>query len=359
MNLRLGRFGLQETASAVGLAALISGTFSLNVGETFARGNVCYMATAAGALVSFLLLWLLGAAMARTGEEDLSGLMGGGLMPLLALPMVLGLLLAAALPLFRFTLAMERYIFVEADYVPVALYLMAVLLLLVLRGMECVVRMAKLLLIPGALALLMTLLLASPAFDLCHLFPLFGPGFGAFLDQTAESLFRFMGAGLAMLAAGRGCQGQKNAMRGVGRGVLLGGAGAVMMQLGLGLTFFGPDISSLSAPIYCMTMAARQERMGLRLDVLVLFCWVATGLVAAALHVYAAALLLCRFAGVEDIRPVGALLALGTMGLVLLLNFDSELILTAVRLVYRRGYLLFLCPLLLLLGRSLLVRRGL
>ena len=249
---------------------------------------------------------------------------------------------------------MERYIFVEADYVPVALYLMGVLLLLVLRGMECVARMAKLLCVPGALALLTTLLLAAPAFDLCHLFPLFSPGFTAFVSQTGEALFRFLPPGVALLAAGRGCQGQRHTKNGVGRGLLLGGAGAMLMQLGLGLTFFGPDLSSLSGPIYCMTMAARQERLGLRLDMLVLFCWVMTGLAAAAFYTYAAALLLCRVTGAEDIRPAGALLTLAVMGLVLLFNFDSEPILTAVRLVYRWGYLLLLAPLLLLLGRSLL-----
>ncbi len=52
MNLRLGRFGRQESACAVGLAALISGIFSVNVSDTFAQGNVCYMATAAGALLA-------------------------------------------------------------------------------------------------------------------------------------------------------------------------------------------------------------------------------------------------------------------------------------------------------------------
>ena len=36
MNLRLGRFGRQESACAVGLAALISGIFSVNVSDTFA-----------------------------------------------------------------------------------------------------------------------------------------------------------------------------------------------------------------------------------------------------------------------------------------------------------------------------------
>ena len=173
----------------------------------------------------------------------------------------------------------------------------------------------------------------------------------------AQAMFRFLPPGVALLAAGRGCQGRQNALGGVRRGLLLGGLGAFGMHLGLGLTFFGPDMASLSSPVYCMTMAARQERLGLRFDVLVLFLWVMTGLVAAAFYTYAAALLLCRMSGAEDLRPVGALLSLLVLGLALLFNFDSDVILAVVRLIYRRGYLLLLIPLGLLLGRPLLVRR--
>ena len=264
--------------------------------------------------MALLLLRLVDGAMVRQGAPELSDLLAGGLKAL-ALPLVAGLVLSAALPLFRFTLVMERYIFVEADYVPIVLYLLPVLLLLVLRGMECVGRMAKLLLLPGALAWLLTLLLASPAFALYHLFPLFSPCFSTFLDQTGSALLRFLAPGLSLLAAGRGCQGQGNARKSVDLGLLLGGAGAFSLHLGLGLTFFGPDMASLSAPVYCMTMA------------------------------------------VEDLRPVGALLVLLCMGLVLLFNFDSDQVLFAVRLVYRWGYLLLLVPLGLLWGRSLFLRR--
>ena len=361
MNLRLGRFGLQESACAVGLGALISGTFSVNVGDTFARGNVCYAATAASVLMGLLLLRLLDGAMARFGAEDLATLLldgfGSALGAALAMPLILGLVLSAVLPLFRFTLAMERYIFVEADYVPIALYLLPVLLLLVLTGMECVARMAKLLLIPGAIAMFMTLLLASPAFDRDHLFPLFSPGFAAFWDQSLEALFRFLAPGLALFIVGRGCQGAEERMDSMRRGLTLGGMGAVCMHLGLGLTFFGPDMVSMSAPVYCMTMAARQDRMGLRLDVLVLFLWVMTGLVTAAFYIYAATLLFCRVTGVEDIRPTGALSVLLVIGLVLLFNFDSDAILTCVRLVYRRGYLMLLFPMGVVSARALLKRR--
>ena len=356
MNLRLGRFGKQESACAVGLAALVSGVFSVNVGDTFARGNLCYAATAAGVLLSLLLLHLLDGAMARLNARELADLLSGGLR-FLALPLALGLVLSAVLPLFRFTLAMERYIYVEADYVPVVLYLLPVLFVMVLCGMECIARMGKLLLIPAVLALSLTLLLASPAFAVHHLFPLFSPGFPAFLEQTGSALLRFLAPGLALFAVGKGCQGRKNTLGGVDRGLLLGGAGAALLHLGLGLTFFGPDMASMTAPVYCMTMAARQERLGLRLDVLVLFLWVAAGLVAAAFYLYAAALLLCRTMAVEDLRPVGALLTLLCMGLVLLFNFDSDAVLSAVRLIYRRGYLLLALPALLLWGRSLLHRR--
>ena len=211
MNLRLGRFGKQESACAVGLAALVSGVFSVNVGDTFARGNLCYAATAAGVLLSLLLLHLLDRAMVRLGARELADLLSGGLR-FLALPLALGLVLSAVLPLFRFTLAMERYIYVEADYVPVVLYLLPVLFVMVLCGMECIARMGKLLLIPAVLALALTLLLASPAFAVHHLFPLFSPGFPAFLEQTGSALLRFLAPGLALFAVGKGCQGRKNTL---------------------------------------------------------------------------------------------------------------------------------------------------
>ena len=340
----------------------VLGTFAVNIKDTFADGNVCWAATAAGALLSLLLLWLLYRAMVRRGAEDLCALLNEGFGPalggLLALPFVFGLVLSAVLPLFRFTLAMERYVFVEADYVPIVLYLLPVLLLMVLSGMECVARMAKLLLVPGALAMLLTLALASPAFAAYHLFPLLSPGFSAFWEETCRALFRFLPPGIALFAAGRGCQGRHNAMDGVRRGLLLGGGGAFFMQLGLGLTFFAPDMAFMSAPVYCMTMAARQERIVLRFDGLILFLWLTAGLLTAAFSLYAAALLFCRSMGQEDVRPVGALLVLLSVGLVLLFNFDSDAVLSAVRLVYRRGHLLLLLPLGLLCVRSFLGRRS-
>lgn len=357
MNMRLGRFGKQEAASAVGIAALISGTFSLNVGDAFAQGNVSYAAAVAGALLGLLLLRLLDWSMGRLEGADLCDLLTEGIGPLLSLPFTLGLVLAAALPLFRFSLAMERYIFVEAAYEPIVLYLLLVLLPMVLSGMECIARMAKLLLAPGVLAIILTLLLAAPAFDTSHLFPLFSPGFSAFLTQSSQALFRFLPPGVALYAVGRGCQGRENIRCGVRRGLLLGGLGAAGMLFGLGLTFFGPDMASLSAPVYCMTMAARQERLGLRLDMLVLFLWVMTGLAVAAFYTYAGALLLCRALRVEDIRPVGALLALGVVSLVLLFNFDSDGVLAFVRLAYRQGHLLFLLPMGLLMVQALIHRR--
>ena len=42
---------------------------------------------------------------------------------------------------------------------------------------------------------------------------------------------------------------------------------------------------------------------------------------------------------------MGGLLVLGTVGMLLLCNFDSERILNVVRLVYHGGWLLFLVPL--------------
>jgi len=80
--------------------------------------------------------------------------------------------------------------------------------------------------------------------------------------------------------------------------------------------------------------------------------------VAAAFYTCAGALLLCRTMGVEDVRPVGALLTLLVAGAVLLFNFDSDEVLAFVRSAYRRGHLLFLLPMGLLIARSLFRRRA-
>ena len=83
-----------------------------------------------------------------------------------------------------------------------------------------------------------------------------------------------------------------------------------------------------------------------------------TGLVAVAFYTYGASLLLCRVTGVEDIRPVGALLSLLAAGLALLFTFDAEPVQSLVRWIYRQGYLLLLVPLGLVLGRSMLLGGG-
>ena len=110
MNLRLGRFGRQESAAAGGLGALVSGSVAVNVGDTFSEGNLSYAATAAGALLALLLLRLLWGGMDRIGAEDLSDLLFDAFGPVLggalALPVILCLVLAAVLSLFRFTMSM-------------------------------------------------------------------------------------------------------------------------------------------------------------------------------------------------------------------------------------------------------------
>lgn len=357
MNLRLGRFGLQESAAAVGLGALVSGVFSINVGETYEKGNVCYLATGAGLLLSLLLLLLLVKAMEARRVQSLIDVLDGLWPPLrylFGVSLMLGFALCALLPLFRFTLAMERYIYVEADYVPMGAWMLPVLLLLVCLGMECIARTGKLMVISALISLVLTLALASPAFALHHLYPLFSPGWNAFLRQTLEATARFLPPGLGLLVVARGCQGLIHARKSLTVGLLLGGIGAVGMQLGVGLTFFATDLKEVSAPIYCMTMAARQERLALRLDVLVLFLWVLCGLVAAGFCIYGAALLFCALFHVQDIRPAGALWVLLVCGLLLLVNLDAAPIQTATAAVYSWGYWLFLLPVLgmLLMGRK-------
>ena len=116
-------------------------------------------------------------------------------------------------------------------------------------------------------------------------------------------------------------------------------------------------LERLKEELQAMGKMKAEEYKAVAIFVLVLFLWVMTGLVAAAFNLYAASLLLCRMAGVEDVRPIGALTVLLGMGSVLLFNFDSDGILAVVRMAYQQGYLLLLLPMALLWGRSLWERR--
>lgn len=327
MNLRLGRFGKQESACVCGLGALMSGMFAVNTAEAYAEGNVCWLATLLGLLGAVLVFLLLIKAMEKQRVSSLGALfqrtlgrIGG---TVLGLGVTGVLVFSAALPNLQMLFAMDRYVFEGADYPVIAAYQLGAVVLLCVLGMEGIARTGRLLLLPAVAGVGLAVFLASPAFGWHHLFPLLGAGMEALLLQSLQALLRFLPPVLALCAVGEGCQGQ-NCLKESGLiGLWSGGLGAVLMQLVLGLSCYSWDISRLSVPMYRMTMATRYDAVTVRLDVTVLFLWVVCALGTGAYYVYAGSLLFCKSTGLQDIRPVGAGLSGLSLGLMLLLHLDG------------------------------------
>lgn len=361
MNLRLGRFGKQESACVCGLGAMISGMFTVNTGEAYAQGNVCWLATLLGLLGAALVFLLVTEAMEKLGVSSLwdllKGTVGGMLGGILGLCLIALLVLSATLPNLQLLSAMNRYVFEGADHRQIAVYQLGAWLLLVLPGMESVARTGRLLALPGILSVGLALFLASPAFGWYHLFPLLGAGMEELLLQSLQALLRFLPPVLALCAVGEGCQGQSSLQKSGMAGLLTGGLLGVLMQIALGLSCYSWEISRLPIPLYRITMATRYDAVTVRLDVTVLFLWVVCALCAGAFYLYAGSLLLCRMTGLEDIRPPAAgLCALGT-GLGLVLHSGGTVMEGVTAELYTRGWLLAVVPVGLVLGGSLFRRK--
>lgn len=361
MNLRLGRFGKQESACVCGLGALVSGMWTVNTGTAYQNGNVEWLATLLGLLGAVLVFLLLVKAMEKMGITSLWGLMeksvGRFLGSVLGLCLLVLLVLSAALPNVQLLSAMNRYVFEGAEEGQIALYQLGAVLLMTWLGMEAIARTGRLLALPGVVSVGLALFLASPAFGLYHLFPLLGAGMQALLLQSMQSLLRFLPPVLALCIVGEGCQGRDCLKRSGLVGLLTGGLLAVLMQLALGLSCYSWDIAQLPIPLYRMTMATRYDAVTVRLDVTVLFLFVVCALGAGAFYLYAGSYLLCKMTGLGDIRPVGAgLCALATM-LGLMLYGGGTYMESLAAGIYNWGWLLGAVPVALMLTGSML-RRG-
>lgn len=360
MSLRLGRFGMQESACVCGLGALVSGMWTVNTGEAYQNGNVGWLATLLGLLGAVLVFLLLTSAMEKLGVASLWALLkksaGGFLGRILGIFLLILLVLSAALPNVQLLSAMNRYVFEGADQGQIALYQLGAILLMTLLGMEAIARTGRLLALPGGISVGLAVFLASPAFGLYHLFPLLGAGMKALLLQSLQALLRFLPPVLALCIVGEGCQGTDCLKKSGLTGLLTGGLLAVLMQLALGLSCYSWDIARLPIPLYRMTMATRYDAVTVRLDVTVLFLWVVCALGAGAFYLYAGSLLLCHMTGLGDIRPVGAGLCALSATLGLLLHSGGTYMETLANDIYNWGWALATVPVALMLTGSMFRR---
>ena len=312
MNLKEGRSGKKEAAAATMLALLASGLFALESHDTYALSNGVYLASALAAIIAWLIFEALSTLCIRLCAESLADLLarvsGRFLGKLLGLCLVFLLLYVSAQPLYHAAIDQVNFVYTGADFTAVLCYIAPCLLLLVLLGLEAILRTSRMFLWLSMLSLLLMLVYAAPQFQSYRLFPILGGGMGELIGQTGKALLRFLPPLLALLIVGQGVHGIRHARKSGRMALLMALPLVLAIQLGEALSYYHSGLAGLSAPLYQIVEVAQINQPGMRLDRLLIFFWVLPGVLGTAYYLYAASLLFCRCFALRDIRPVGALM---------------------------------------------------
>ena len=361
MNYKEGRIGRQETAAAAGIACAMSGMFAVNTARFYEKGNSGYFSSILSALLSLMAALLIGAVMRKKRIPHLGELYRRAFGPVCVVPVALmsSLLLAyaAAAPLIRMLMILCRYVFIEAPVQRSALYFVACILALGVAGLEVIGRTARLFVMLILGSVLVTFVVAAPAFEAFRLFPLLGNGMPDALWLSVTGISRFFPALLTLLICGEGVHGMENAATGAAVAAGAGGLLTAGSQLCLGMLYPAGMLAGMHAPMYRATMSVHTGGAMLRTDKLLLFIWTMGGLIAGGFYTYAGALLYAKSTGMRDVRPgVTALGALaGTMTLLGMLNLDW--LERAAAFLSEFGWACFLLPPLLAVGIVLIRRK--
>lgn len=350
MNLRIGAFGRQESASAVLLAAFFSGCFALDSHALYAEGNAAWIVQIIASVQALLLFEIVIWTLRVRGGCDLSALIGSARWKApLAVPLVLALLLAAMQPLESFLLTVTQYVFAGSKQMTACLYLLPCLFLLTVLGAETIVQTARILLPVLLLSIAAALLSGIGEYRLYRIYPIpLGAPMRIFM-QAGSAQIRATAPLLALLCIGEGTQ-DRMAMRSAGRiGAIAGGVLAAVSLFALSMTFPYTQLREMSSPFYRMLVEVRAENPTLRLDRAVLFLWLGGALLTSAFYLYAACVLYAKTFGVRDVRPVAMCLSGLTITLILVLYYDTETTVALIGRLYRDAWVLIAVPIPLIL----------
>jgi len=350
MNLRIGKFGRQETAAMVWIATFFSSCFAADSRMLFEHGNASYLVQILASIQALLLFEAVIWALRVRGGSDLSSLIGRSrLKALFAVPLILALVLAAMQPLEHFLITVTQYVFVDAKQVTVCLYLLPCLLLLTALGAETLMRTSRILLPVLILSVVGALLLGIGQYRTYRLFPIPLKAPMRIFELSGSQQFSTIPPLLALLCIGEGTQ-DRMAMRSAGRiGAILGGLLSAGAFFALGQSFTYLRLKGMPTPFYDMLVAVRTVNPTLRMDRAVLFLWIAGAILTAAFYLYAACVLMCRTFGMRDIRPAAFCISAITVTLMLVLFYNSDGTTAIKNAVIRYGWILLSAPIPVLL----------
>lgn len=351
MNLRQGRIGRQEALCAAAIAAAASGIFTPDGRELYTHGNSAYLSMLLSAGLALVAFLFAAGAMRRAGCETLCELLRKGLGAIFgraaALLLCVLLLVAAASVLSRFSLMLSRFVYPDAAEWQILAYLIPASFLPAWFGLEGVGRAARLFLWFILAMLLGALVMAAYNYELHRLAPFLGDGTPHLLDMGVRNSLLFFPALIGLLVVARGVHGTVAARRaGYGAGIVAGVLSA-LCQLCLGMTYPYSDLAQMHSPMYRITMNFRTGGYFPRLDKLLLFGWVLSGMLASGYYIYTAALLFAESFAQEDIRPTVVAFSALAGALSLLLHVEAAFVESVVSVLSVYGWIIAIAPVML------------
>lgn len=307
MRMNLGKIGAQESTSLVAIVLSVTGIFTVESAVAYANGNSTFLTVPASIIVGFLVFLLCLFAMNKLGVATFHELadraVGEKLSCVFMLILSASLLFNAFVLLLRFATIIHSYIFVESDYIGVALWIFLPVLSLSLFGFETLGRMAKIFGVALLVLFLLGFVSATDGFSVHRLYPLFGDGAYNIAISSFKNSYKFIPAFIAPLVLSKGINGVKT----VKKSVIIGSIFAVLLsfitQLVIGLTYEYTSLSNMYFPLCRLNMSLQNEDYFMRTDRIGVFIWLVAGVIAIAYYVYAAGFIFCKKTGTRDIRP--------------------------------------------------------
>lgn len=362
MNLRQGRIGRQEAVCAAAIAAAASGIFTSDGQALYAKGNSAYVSMLLSAGFALIVFLLTAGAMRRTGCETLWGLLRCGLGALfgrIAALLIIALLIAsAASVLSRFSLMLSRFVYPDAAEWQILAYLVPASFIPAWLGLEGIGRTARLFIWLILVMLFGALIMAAYNYEPDRLAPFLGDGAANMINLGARNSLLFLPALLGLLISARGVHGTVAARKAGYVAGIAAGVTSALCQLCLGMTYPYKDLAQMHSPMYRITMNFRSGGYFPRMDKLLLFGWVLSGMLASGFYLYTAALLFCEAFEQEDIRPSVLAFTVLMGALSLLMHVEADFIEQTAAIVSAYGWIIAIAPVLFAAIISLILKRN-
>lgn len=307
MNYREGRIGTQEGVSVAVIALSTSGLFCIDSSYAYSKGNSTYITLPLSIIVSLLVFLLCWRGMRSSGCRNLNELitfsMGKVIGKIVVLIITAVFIVSALEPLSIFIQVMTGLIYDNAEYTMITLFLIPVVFLVAVFGLESIGRIAKCFAILLAVMLLISIVSTLGEVETFRLYPLLGDGIGHMTEFTLSEVFSFLPAMCGLMVAGNGLQGVKSVKR---VGIISAVIAIVIcatVQLFLGLIYTYRDLQNTFVPLYRINLHNLLEAYQTRMDKLTFMGWLNGCIIACAFYIYSAGLTFSKGFNQRDVRP--------------------------------------------------------